>query len=123
MPRGDRTGPWGMGPMTGRGAGFCAGYKAKLHVYHMPGYANAAAGGFFYGRGGVRGRRNRFFATGRPGWMRGGPGFGPFWADAPAFSTEEDLHHLKQEADYLEKALSGVRDRIGRMEKEKEGLS
>ncbi|MFW5971797.1 MAG: DUF5320 domain-containing protein, partial [Desulfovermiculus sp.] len=25
MPGGDRTGPMGMGPMTGRGAGFCAG--------------------------------------------------------------------------------------------------
>ncbi len=27
MPRGDGTGPIGMGPMTGRGAGFCAGFK------------------------------------------------------------------------------------------------
>lgn len=26
MPRGDGTGPMGMGPMTGRGAGTCAGY-------------------------------------------------------------------------------------------------
>lgn len=25
MPGGDRTGPMGAGPMTGRGAGFCAG--------------------------------------------------------------------------------------------------
>lgn len=25
MPRGDGTGPLGAGPMTGRGAGFCAG--------------------------------------------------------------------------------------------------
>ncbi|NLG67487.1 MAG: DUF5320 domain-containing protein, partial [Actinobacteria bacterium] len=25
MPRGDGTGPEGMGPMTGRGAGYCAG--------------------------------------------------------------------------------------------------
>jgi hypothetical protein len=112
MPRGDRTGPWGMGSMTGRGAGFCAGYN-------MPGFANAAPGGFIYGRGGGRGRRNRFFATGRPGWMRGGPGPGPFRADAPAFSAEEELRNLKQEADYLERALSGVRDRIGSMEKER----
>ena len=33
MPRGDRTGPDGMGPMTGRRMGYCAGYD-------MPGYAN-----------------------------------------------------------------------------------
>ncbi len=26
MPRGDRTGPSGMGPMTGRGMGYCAGF-------------------------------------------------------------------------------------------------
>ena len=33
MPRGDGTGPVGMGRMTGRGAGFCAGFAA-------PGCAN-----------------------------------------------------------------------------------
>lgn len=33
MPRGDRTGPAGLGPMTGRAAGFCAGYPT-------PGYMN-----------------------------------------------------------------------------------
>ncbi|MBI9019883.1 MAG: DUF5320 domain-containing protein [Verrucomicrobia bacterium] len=27
MPRGDQTGPAGAGPMTGRGAGFCAGFN------------------------------------------------------------------------------------------------
>jgi len=37
MPRGDRTGPAGMGPMTGRAAGYCAGYG-------VPGYLNPAAG-------------------------------------------------------------------------------
>lgn len=26
MPGGDRTGPLGMGPMTGRGLGYCAGF-------------------------------------------------------------------------------------------------
>jgi len=33
MPFGDGTGPMGMGPMTGRGFGYCAGYPA-------PGFAN-----------------------------------------------------------------------------------
>ena len=46
MPRGDRTGPQGMGPMTGRGAGLCAGFN-------MPGL------GLRQGWcGGGRGRRN-----------------------------------------------------------------
>ena len=42
MPRGDRTGPLGRGPMTGRGLGYCAGYDAP---------------GFMFGRGFGRGRR------------------------------------------------------------------
>ncbi len=37
MPRGDGTGPLGMGPLTGRGAGFCAGFR-------MPGYTNMGFG-------------------------------------------------------------------------------
>ncbi len=46
MPWGDRTGPMGRGPMTGRGAGYCAGYN-------VPGFANNAPG---MGRGLGRGR-------------------------------------------------------------------
>jgi hypothetical protein len=34
MPRGDGTGPSGMGPMTGRSAGYCAGYDTPGHVNH-----------------------------------------------------------------------------------------
>ena len=37
MPRGDRTGPAGMGPMTGRATGYCAGY-------YTPGYMNPHRG-------------------------------------------------------------------------------
>ena len=43
MPLGDGTGPAGMGPMTGRAAGFCAGYP-------VPGYMNPVGGrAGFYG--------------------------------------------------------------------------
>ena len=37
MPWGDGTGPAGMGPMTGRAAGYCAGYP-------VPGYMNPTVG-------------------------------------------------------------------------------
>ena len=37
MPFGDGTGPRGMGPMTGRGAGYCAGFG-------RPGFANPVPG-------------------------------------------------------------------------------
>ena len=53
MPRGDGTGPAGLGPMTGRAAGYCAGYS-------VPGYVNARPGygfGMVFGRGGGRGFR------------------------------------------------------------------
>lgn len=50
----------GMGPMTGRAAGYCAGSG-------MPGYASA---GRFCGMGTGRGYRHWFRATGIPGYMR-----------------------------------------------------
>ena len=42
MPRGDGTGPMGMGPMTGRAAGYCAGYP-------VPGYMNPTGGRWAFG--------------------------------------------------------------------------
>ncbi len=41
MPRGDGTGSMGLGPMTGRAAGFCAGFG-------MPGFAGPIRGGAAY---------------------------------------------------------------------------
>lgn len=52
MPRGDRTGPAGAGPMSGRGAGFCAGFDTA-------GF-QTAGGGFGRGCGRGFGFRNRF---------------------------------------------------------------
>lgn len=37
MPRGDRTGPGGVGTMTGRGAGLCAGNRAAGSYDGAPG--------------------------------------------------------------------------------------
>ena len=56
MPGGDGTGPGGMGPMTGRAAGFCAGYP-------VPGFMNPIGGrlGLGLGRGMGRGMRRRPF--------------------------------------------------------------
>ncbi len=111
MPRGDRTGPAGAGPMTGRAAGFCAGYTA-------PGYANPACRRGFggRGRGGGRGWRNWFYATGLPGWARAGLGFsGPV---APTVTTEQELEGLKQQAEFLQNSLSQINEHIEQLEKE-----
>lgn len=45
MPRGDGTGPAGMGPMTGRAAGYCAGYGVPGYVNPIPGRRVAYPGG------------------------------------------------------------------------------
>lgn len=99
-----------MGPMTGRGAGYCAGYP-------VPGSANpgmAARG--FAGRGsgagwGGRGRRNMFYATGLPGWARAGDA--PAWGAPPAAPTrEQEVEALKAEADQIKDALDNINHRI-----------
>jgi hypothetical protein len=51
MPYGDGTGPRGMGPMTGRGAGYCTGFAQT----RFPGRA-FGRGWFSFNRGAGRGR-------------------------------------------------------------------
>jgi len=120
MPRGDRTGPQGMGPMTGRGMGYCAGYDA-------PGYMNPAFGrgaGFGYGRGfrgGGRGWRNMYYATGMPGWAR--YGYAPAWGmppAAPAWSAEDETAALKQQAEMLQETLNDINRRLDELSKTEE---
>ena len=105
MPGGDRTGPRGMGSMTGRGAGFCAGYG-------VPGYTNPRYGqGRSLGAYGGGGRRNRFFATGVPGrrWFAGDTlsGWAPF-SEQPEPSRSE-WEALKGQARYLEDCLNELK--------------
>jgi hypothetical protein len=101
MPRGDRSGPMGAGPRTGRGAGWCSGNEP-------PGYA-AGARRFGWGRGnrgGGRGWRNMFYATGIPGWARGG-------ALPPAREEAgNDLTELRTQAAWLSQQLDAIRRRI-----------
>jgi Family of unknown function (DUF5320) len=123
MPRGDRTGPMGFGPMTGRAAGYCAGFG-------VPGFMNQS-GGRSWGRGawgsgswggGGRGWRHWFYATGLPGWMRFGGGMYPYptapvGTVAPAVPDEEaELEALKEQAEYFERNLEGLRRRIQKLE-------
>ena len=77
-PFGDGTGPAGMGPMTGRAGGFCAGYP-------VPGYMNPVVGrAGFYGAGapavGPYGAGSYGYGAGYgtpyAGWGRRGLGFG-----------------------------------------------
>ena len=85
MPRGDRTGPRGMGPMTGRGAGFCAGLN-------MPGFTNPAPGLGL-----------------RQGWCGGGRSRRNMVNVAPAGERET----LQRQVDMLQAQLDALKGRLG----------
>jgi len=113
MPAGDGTGPMGMGPMTGRAMGYCAGYP-------VPGFMNGGPGrGMGWGRGGGRGRgwRHGYYLTGQPLWARQG------WWPAPNFAAsgfgpapQQETEALKTQAAHMEKALDEIRKRISELE-------
>ncbi len=107
MPRGDGTGPLGFGPMTGRSAGFCAGYA-------VPGYANPWGGRRFWGRGGGRGF-GRGFGLFAPAYEApaGRPG-DPF--PPSAASAETEMNGLKAQAEFLKQSLEQIARRIEALE-------
>jgi len=125
MPRGDGTGPGGLGPMTGRAAGYCAGYS-------VPGYMNPSGGrlglGFGYGRGYGRGMG---FGYGR-GFGRGmGRGFVPGYVNPmpynpPVYSggyyqapiePKQEMEMLTEDAKALKEQLDSINKRITELEK------
>ena len=115
MPGGDRTGPMGMGPMTGRGAGYCAGSPA-------PGFMNRGAGfgrGVGFGRGGGgRGWRNRFYATGLTARQRAGAfGANAFTGPAAPAAEPREVDILQAQADQLSAALEEVKQSIERLQR------
>ncbi|HOU20864.1 MAG: DUF5320 domain-containing protein [Kiritimatiellae bacterium] len=103
MPRGDRTGPMGAGPMTGRAAGYCTGTAA-------PGFAS-------YGFGGGRGRGMGWGGGGGRGFGRG---FGRGWiapvAGAVAPTGPQELAVLKQQAQQLQADMELIQSRIQELE-------
>jgi hypothetical protein len=126
MPGGDGTGPGGLGPMTGRAAGFCAGYP-------VPGFMNPVGGRGYWGWGLGRGFGRGFgWARARYGWpARGGAaypyayggtvspyGYGgvPF---ASGLTAQQELDGLKGQAEYLEDSLDGIKKRIEELESQK----
>ena len=125
MPRGDGTGPAGMGPMTGRGAGYCAGYP-------VPGFMNPGGGrGMAWGRGGGGGMGM--------GWGRGrgGGGWGRGWAADPSAygaayappvppayygppSPEQEMDMLRSQADWLKVQMDTISKRLQELEQKEE---
>ena len=104
MPRGDGTGPMGFGPMTGRAAGYCAGYP-------VPGFMNPD-----FGRGFGRGYRT----WNRIGWPSG-YGYSPYPAASvpnygtayvPQMTSEQEIEALNAQSQYFKEALEDISKRI-----------
>jgi hypothetical protein len=98
MPGGDRTGPLGMGAMTGRAAGLCAGQNRA-------GYTNAGYGrGMARIRGGGTGRGFRRFGNADRPWrsLRGESAPTQTSAQAP----DRQVEALQVELDQLRKRVS-----------------
>jgi hypothetical protein len=92
MARGDKTGPMGQGPMTGRSLGYCAGYDS-------PGFTRGFGGGRGQGRG-------RGMANGR------GFGFNAGYTNAPQANSNDEILNLKAQAESLKKAQEEIERRL-----------
>ncbi|MFN2363324.1 MAG: DUF5320 domain-containing protein [Halarsenatibacteraceae bacterium] len=91
MPGGDRTGPAGAGPMTGRGAGYCNGFNRP--------------GSFRPGAGMGRGRRNMNSGAGR---------------QAAQFNQEETSSNLDKDREIaeLKNQLNNIESKLDQLTSE-----
>ncbi len=112
MPRGDKTGPAGQGPRTGRGLGYCSGFDAP--GFMQPGFGR----GMGYGRGMGLGR-GMVFRRGRGGFFGMGfvppivPTQVPYYAPSvPQITKEQEKQILSQDLDFLENQIQVIKKRI-----------
>ena len=107
MPRGDKKGPIGQGPMTGRAMGYCVGNDVPGYMEDRPGLGLAR---------GFRGGRN----------AGAGRGMGKRWSMSNASPYEENLaptkeeerNYLSRQAERLKRTLNEVEQRINELDKE-----
>jgi hypothetical protein len=108
MPGYDGTGPMGMGPLTGGARGMC---NTNVGNYGRRGFIPRL------GRSRGRGFRNMFWATGQPGWIRGGLTAGA--GDYPApYSKEQELNFLRDQSAALKSELDAIHSRLQALESE-----
>ena len=102
MPGFDRTGPQGMGPMTGGGRGLCGSRGGRTGGYRGFGFRGASPDWPYVGRG-------------RGGYARYAyPGF----YDAPAYpysGRDQDIDELKSQAQAMKEQLAQVEETIKQM--------
>ncbi len=111
MPGGDRTGPGGLGPLSGRGMGNCAGSRNAGYGAGMGrGYGRGMGGGRGFGRGMGRGAGAGF---------RGGWGARQGYQQAQSLSPADEAGTLKEEEMALKNELKAVQDRLSTLESDK----
>ncbi|MDZ4184012.1 MAG: DUF5320 domain-containing protein [Desulfuromonadales bacterium] len=119
MPARNGTGPMGLGPLSGRGMGYCAGVvtPGTMTLGSGRGWGRGSRGCGMGGGG--RGWRNRFIATGLAGWQRAATGWPMNAGASPVMSVptrEQELAALKNQAANLETAMGEIRKRIQEFE-------
>jgi hypothetical protein len=113
MPGLDGRGPLGAGPMSGRGMGNCVVSNRTGNVYGSPGRGMGRGPGM--GRGTGRGR-----GMGR-GFNRGFRQMGVYANPVGgAYSAQEELDMLKNEAELLKQDLSAIESRMSDLEKKEQ---
>ncbi len=120
MPAGDRTGPRGEGPRTGRGLGYCSGYTTPGYTKGVP----RGGGGFGrWGRGPGYGR-GFGFGRGYRAWApapRSYPGSYGYGVQEPATEEEarqSEKEYLEGEVEALEEELDAMRQRMRELDEE-----
>ena len=128
MPGGNRTGPLGYGPMTGRRMGYCSGSQGPGYWHPGPGLGYGRGLGLGLGRGLGRGpglgraqgwRRYQIPFSPAPGYPH--PGFPTPYAPSGAMelTPEEEMNYLKTEAKQIEDELAAIEKRIKEIAKDK----
>ena len=107
MPRGDRTGPDGFGPMTGRNLGYCNGYDS-------PGFTKGTP------RGGAVYRSNRNWGRGSRfgGRMRLQQGYDQPYYPASSYSAQDETKILENEVIVLKDQLKALETRLSELKKD-----
>ncbi|MGE4587607.1 MAG: DUF5320 domain-containing protein [Mangrovibacterium sp.] len=105
MPSGNRTGPTGQGPGTGRALGFCSGYDTPGYT---KGFGMAMGKGFGFGRSCGSGRGRNF------GWFFSGPGRFVPWQHS--VSKDDEIRMLKSQSEALSRTQADLEKRLRELE-------
>ena len=107
---GDRRGPMGAGPRTGRGLGYCNGYDSPGYTKGGPGLGMGRRNGRGFGRGYGRGYGYGY-----------GRGYGYGWGAPYQYENAQipnEKEYLKARENALESELEALKKRLSTLENE-----